>query len=108
MEYDIHVYYRDEVEKKEAVKLYNAFRENNITTFPFINRPIGPHPYPMFEAHINDESIRKAEILIENLRERCSILVHEKTGDHIYDHNIGARWFGDKLELDFNFLRSVG
>jgi len=33
-------------------------------------------------------------------------LVHEKTGDHMYDHTKGARWLGEPLELNLEFLKN--
>ena len=39
-------------------------------------------------------------------RVNCSILVHEKTNDHMYDHTKGARWLGTPLELNLEFLRN--
>jgi aromatic ring-cleaving dioxygenase len=44
-------------------------------------------------------------LLVEN-KGSCSILVHEKTGDHMYDHTKGARWLGTPLELNLEFLRN--
>jgi succinate-semialdehyde dehydrogenase/glutarate-semialdehyde dehydrogenase len=30
-------------------------------------------------------------------RKCCSVLIHEKTGDHIYGHTKGARFLGEPL-----------
>ena len=37
-----------------------------------------------------------------------SILLHEDIGvDHVRDHTDGARWLGNPLALNLDFLRSV-
>jgi len=40
-------------------------------------------------------------------RVNCSILIHEKTNDQMYDHTEGGRWLGSPLELNLEFLRNI-
>ena len=106
MNYDIHVYWRNNDERNEALVLKKVLIENNVQTFPFVEKPIGPHPYPMFESHVTNQKLTIIEsLLITNIKS-CSILIHEKTGYHIYDHTKGARFLGEPLELNIEFLRN--
>jgi DOPA 4,5-dioxygenase len=73
---------------------------------PFVEKAIGPHPLPMFEAHVSSQIMPAIEkLLIEN-RGNCSVLIHEKTGDHIYDHTKGAHFTGEPFALNVEFLKN--
>ena len=106
MNYDIHVYWRNNDERNEALALQKLLIENYVQTFPFVEKPIGPHPYPIFEAHVTTQTLPVIGALLTENRESCSILIHEKTGDHVYDHTKGARFLGEPLELNIEFLRN--
>ena len=106
MNYDIHIYLRNSDEREEALELQKVLIENNVQTFPFVEKPIGPHPYPMFESHVSSQTLSVIESLLVANRKSCSILIHEKTGDHVYDHTKGARFLGESLELNIEFLRN--
>ena len=106
MNYDIHIYWRNNDERNEALALQKVLIENSVQTFPFVEKPIGPHPYPMFESHVSNQTLPVIESLLVASRKNCSILIHEKTGDHVYDHTKGARFLGEPLELNIEFLRN--
>ncbi len=106
MNYDIHIYWRNNDERDEALALQKVLAENNVKTFPFVEKPIGPHPYPMFESHVTSQTLSAIETLLVANRKSCSVLIHEKTGDHVYDHTNGARFLGEPLELNIEFLRN--
>ena len=106
MNYDIHIYWRNGDEREEALALQKVLIENNVQTFPLVEKPIGPHPYPMFESHVTNQKLTVIESLLIANRKSCLILIHEKTGDHVYDHTIGARFLGEPLELNIEFLRN--
>ena len=106
MNYDIHTYWRNSDEREEALELQKVLIESNVQTFPFVEKPIGPHPYPMFESHVTNQTLPVIELLLVANRQSCSILIHEKTGDHVYDHTKGARFLGEPLELNIEFLRN--
>jgi aromatic ring-cleaving dioxygenase len=61
----------------------------------------------MFEAHVSADNLPAVEALLPANRVNCSILVHEKTNDHMYDHTKGARWLGTPLELNLEFLLNL-
>lgn len=67
-------------------------------------RPVGPHPLPMIEFHLTDESIEPLRQALLKLPEIKSTLIHLDTGDDYKDHSDGAQWVGEKLELDFTFF----
>ena len=106
MNYDIHTYWRNSDERNEALKLKLLLIDNNVQTFSLVEVPIGPHPLPMFEAHVTSDNLPAIEALLVANRVNCSILIHEKTGDHVYDHTKGARFLGEPLELNIEFLRN--
>ena len=106
MNYDIHTYWRNNDERDEALKLKQILIDNGVQTFSLVDIPIGPHPLPMFEAHVSAENLPAIEAQLVTNRVNCSILVHEKTNDHMYDHTEGARWLGTPLELNLEFLRN--
>ena len=94
------------MKRNEALALQKVLIENNVQTFPFVEKPIGPHPHPMFESHVTTQILPVIESLLTINRKSCSILIHEKTGDHMYDHTQGARWLGEPLELNLEFLKN--
>ena len=91
MNYDIHTYWSNEDERNEALNLKKLVKDNQIQTCAMVDQPIGPHPLPMFEAHVSSQRLPEIEALLVANRVNCSILIHEKTGDHMYDHTKGAR-----------------
>ena len=106
MNYDIHIYWRNSDEREEALELQKVLIESNVQTFPFVEKPIGPHPYPMFESHVTTQTLSVIESLLAVNRKSCSILIHEKTGDHVYDYTKEARFLGKPLDLNIEFLRN--
>jgi DOPA 4,5-dioxygenase len=106
LNYDIHTYWRNNEEREEALKLKQILVDNNVQTFSLVDVPIGPHPLPMFEAPASAENLPVIEALLNTHRVNCSILIHEKTGYHVYDHTKGARFLGEPLELNIEFLRN--
>jgi DOPA 4,5-dioxygenase len=107
LNYDIHIYWRNNNERNEALVLQKVLIESNVQTLPFVEKPIGPHPYPMFESHVSSQTLFEIESLLVANRKTCSVLIHEKTGDHVYDHTKGARFLGEPLELNIEFLKNL-
>jgi DOPA 4,5-dioxygenase len=106
LNYDIHTYWRNSDERDEALKLKEILVANDVQTFSLVEFPIGPHPLPMFEAHVSATNLPAIEAQLVASRVNCSILIHEKTNHHMYDHTEGARWLGTPLELELAFLRN--
>jgi aromatic ring-cleaving dioxygenase len=56
LNYDIHTYWRNNEERDEALKLKQILIDNNVQPFSLVEIPIGPHPLPMFEAHVTSDN----------------------------------------------------
>lgn len=69
------------------------------------DRPIGPHPLPMYQIMYDTPIQTEVETLLRI--QPMSILLHEDIGiDHVKDHTDGARWINTPLELDLQFLEN--
>ncbi len=101
-QFDAHIYF-DPNKRAFADQL----REKAITDFvgqtvfvgEMIPEAIGPHPVPMFEINFPKENF--AEVVLWLMKERgdLSVLVHELTGDDLYDHTQAAMWLGPQVNL---------
>ena len=106
-EFDAHVYYSEATRKLAEdlrARLLMEFSPEEMRIGPLINRPIGPHPLPMFELNFRREYAERIRRWLANHRGVLTVLVHEVTGDDPRDHTVGATWLGSPLELDFSQL----
>ncbi len=101
-----HIYYT--AETREAAE---RFRQKIIEKFSdrtqisrLVDRPIGPHPVPMFEVDFHSETARELAPFLEKEREGLSILIHPVSEDEVKDHVERSVWLGTKLELNIAFL----
>ena len=101
-----HVYFAE-----SGIELAKQVREDLIVAIPqltyvgvLIQKPIGPHPKPMFEIHIPAVDINKAALLIDKKRAGLSVLIHPAQEDDLAAHTIFARWLGEKLPLNLEAL----
>lgn len=103
--YDVHVYY-DDASKAAAL----AMREEMQEAFSWMrfhqpkDRPIGPHPSPMWEADFaaSENRGKWAEVArwVEEHRGDLSVLIHPYSTDGDYmDHTENAFWAGEPLPL---------
>jgi len=109
--YDVHVYYDGSDQRKTAMELRRKLRQQFgdwMHFFPPVDRPIGPHPLPMWEAHFGGhQHQRKWEavrvfLLEENSKNNnnLSVLIHPNSLDGAYaDHSRHAFWVGKTLKL---------
>jgi len=108
--FDVHVYYSDET-KASAMSLRQKMQDKFpwLEFYPPNDKPIGPHPRPMFEADFSQSTSIDCHFgqlvpwLMLNHNEH-PVLVHPNTGNALKDHSINAIWIGEKLPLDFNFM----
>ena len=107
MNYDSHVNWRNRDERGKALKHKEILIDNNVQTISLVEFPIGPHLLPMVETHMSAANLPTMEAGLVVYRVHCSILIHEKTNDNMYDHIEGARWLGTLLELNLEFIRSL-
>ena len=73
--------------------------------FPPVHRPIGPHPMPMFEAHISPEKSGDVAQWIETFGHGLVALIHAHTGDAYRDHTELAKWVRGPLALNTACLK---
>ncbi|KAL1409670.1 hypothetical protein Q8F55_003666 [Vanrija albida] len=109
--WDFHIYHLplspQHVEHAHA--LYAAVRREfpELPTYRFWDKPLGPHPIPMFEVNVRTPHELGALFswFVAN-RGPCSVLIHPNTGDDPVDHTTHATWIGDKVPLDVDMLRA--
>mmetsp|Transcript_20023 Transcript_20023/g.29044 ORF Transcript_20023/g.29044 Transcript_20023/m.29044 type:complete len:201 (-) Transcript_20023:62-664(-) len=110
--YDVHVYYSGPNERDEAMKLREKMQEKFkwMRFYSPKDRPIGPHPIPMWEADFGAYENRHmwSEVcdFIEEEHGNLSVLIHPHSLDGDYaDHTKNALWVGDILVLQIEGWR---
>ena len=104
--YDVHVYYDGPDEREEAMALREKMQEKFrwMRFYSPKDRPIGPHPVPMWEADFGGYEHRNKWIEVRNFmvneHGNLSVLIHPHSLDSDYDdHTTNAFWAGKKLKL---------
>ena len=69
-----------------------------------IDRPVGPHPVPMFELNFLPEHFTQVVTFLMQNHGEHSVLIHPQTGDDLTDHTTHALWLGEQLKLDLGKL----
>lgn len=104
--FDVHVYYDTDKSREEAMLL----REKMSLQFPWMrfhgpkDRPIGPHPVPMWEADfhefVNKDKWEEVVDFINKEHGDLSVLIHPYSTDGDFaDHTKNACWVGTSLKL---------
>eukprot|EP00123_Amoebidium_parasiticum_P001092 comp12096_c0_seq1/m.6828 comp12096_c0_seq1/g.6828 ORF comp12096_c0_seq1/g.6828 comp12096_c0_seq1/m.6828 type:complete len:132 (-) comp12096_c0_seq1:506-901(-) len=113
--WDIHFYF--DHTNEASVSSANEIRQGLKSTFPslrvfdMVNRPIGPHPVGMFEAHIvNEQQFGEVVAWLAFNRKDHSVLFHPNASGNgakgaENDHTIHAVWLGTPLTLDLKIFR---
>lgn len=105
--YDVHVYYDGSSNQREKAMLLRSKMKQQFPWMRFYkpkDRPIGPHPLPMWEADFASYENRvfwdEVCDFIKEEHGELSVLVHPHSLDGDYaDHTKNAFWVGDVLEL---------
>jgi aromatic ring-cleaving dioxygenase len=102
-----HIYYTLEQRPAAAELQQTLLGElpRTIHVSRLVDRPIGPHPYPMFELGFNFSEYALVRKTLEKNRGDLSVLIHQVTPDEVWDHTEGAEWLGTPVSLDIQFLR---
>ena len=66
--------------------------------------PIGPHPVPMFNAHVDRANFTAVVYWLMLNHGAHPILIHPMTGDDLRDHTDHALWLGTPLSLHLHRL----
>ena len=99
-----HLYFNDDNFIK-AQHLADLAKRTNFFDFITISeKPIGPHPLGMVEAHFSNLNYKAAIEWLKKNRGDFSVLIHRDSGDDFSDHTEGIVWFGTKLKLNFLFF----
>jgi DOPA 4,5-dioxygenase len=106
-EFDAHIYFNENTlavaqDMQKEMKAFFAGKE--VFVGDLINRPIGPHPYPMFEANFPVKLFTEMVLWISQNRKGLSVLVHPQTEDEYNDHSEGAIWLGAAAELKLSLF----
>lgn len=107
-EFDAHIYF-DQHNREEALALREAaltnWKDSQVFVGFMIEKPVGPHPIPMFEINFPKELFSEVTLWLLHHHGKLSILVHELTGDDYLDHTDYALWIGKPIELDLSAFR---
>lgn len=102
MYYHAHIYWQNESQRFEALHLRQPLQELGCQLGRVWDEAIGPHPYAMYQVNYNSNIAEEVEELLS--KTKLDILLHEDTGDDLRDHTEGARWIGNKLTLNLEWL----
>lgn len=110
--FDLHIYYfqNNPTESRFAHELWQRIRHEfpELRIYKFWDKPVGPHPYAMFEVNVFTPEQFGAFVpwLVIN-RGPLSVLLHPncEDGDELRDHTQRATWLGEKVPLDVGMLR---
>ena len=98
--YHAHVYYEMATSRHNAVLLAGEIAAMfAVVMTPLSDKPIGPHPWPMFEADFEVALFPSFVPWLMLNRKGLNILIHPNTDDMYADHVIQPIWLGDKLPL---------
>ncbi|KAH9916319.1 DOPA-like domain-containing protein [Fomitopsis serialis] len=108
--FDFHIYYmpNSAAEAQYGRELHERIRREfpELRIYKFWDKPVGPHPVPMFEVNVFNPHQTGAFFswLVVN-RGPCSVLIHPNTGDSYKDHTELATWIGRPYPLLTEMLR---
>lgn len=110
--FDLHIYYmqNNQSQSKFARELWQRIRYEfpELRIYKFWEKPVGPHPYAMFEVNVFTPEQFGAFVpwLVIN-RGPLSVLLHPNCDDKddVRDHTQRATWLGEKVPLDIGMLR---
>ena len=109
-----HIYFNSPEERKAAVDLQAqiaALKLKTLRVYDLIDRAIGPHPVPMFEADFELQDFAAIVPWLMYNRGGLSILVHPLTEPELpnalKDHTLRPLWLGKELELKLDILRNL-
>lgn len=106
--YHAHVYF--DVGIPDQQFLAQTLREKIGQIFPVVlgqvfDRPIGPHPLPMFQVLIGKAQLCEVTSWLQSNRQGLTILIHAVSGDDLEDHTMHCIWLGSPYPLKLDALR---
>ena len=107
--YHAHVYFDLAISRPDAVLLAEQIAALfTVHMTQLYDKPIGPHPSPMFEAAFDVAVFPSIVPWLMLNRRGLNILIHPNTDDMYADHVINPIWLGDKLPLKATGMPRVG
>jgi DOPA 4,5-dioxygenase len=103
--YHAHIYFSDDTRADAAWLRTAVLAHFEIRLGRMWNRPVGPHPEPMFQIAFDTELFERIVPWLMLNRRGLNVLVHPETGDDVADHDVYPLWLGEKLALDIEGLR---
>lgn len=106
MNYHAHIYF-DEHTRSAAVDLRAKLLEDNVSVgevFFLVDKPVGPHPQPMFQISFEQRQYIALVDWLEKHRQGLSILIHPELQDELMGHTESATWLGIELEVNTSAL----
>lgn len=104
--YHAHVYFHPE--EAEAITAIHTRARQDLeaiaTVWPIRDRPVGPHPLPMFEIEFPRQGREAVVAWVERHRGAFTVLLHPETGNDLIDHRDRAVWLGPPVTLDLSRL----
>lgn len=104
MYYHAHVYWSDAVQRNVALNIREQLTKLECSLGRVWDHAIGPHPLPMYQVNYCTAIQGPVEHLLKSTG--LTVLLHEDTGDDLRDHTEGARWLGETLSLNIEWLKS--
>ena len=102
MYYHAHVYWSSPEQRNIAIGLRLQLADLDCSLGRVWDQAIGPHPLPMYQVNYCTTIQDSVEALLKSTG--LTVLLHEDTGDDLRDHTEGARWIGQELKLDLEWL----
>ena len=102
--YHAHIYYDEATREKAARLRQTIWNKFDVQMGRFRDKPVGPHPEPMYEVVV------KAELMAEFLpwlmthRDGLTVLFHPESGQAYEDHAHWPVWLGKSLDLNLGWL----
>ena len=106
--FHIHVYFTPSSRQHAERLRERIVSELGLQTSALIDRPVGPHPLPMFQSNFMLSNMPTVIAHLLNYRGSLDVLIHAETGDDVTDHTQNAIWLGTPVPLDIDFLRRLG
>ncbi len=103
--YHAHVYYADGSTRRSAEELRRAISAKFSVALGHVHdRPVGPHPLPMFQISFAVEQFAELVPWLMFNRHGLDILIHPVTDDDVADHRDRAMWLGESQPLNIAVL----
>lgn len=102
--YHAHIYYDEETRETAARLRQEIWGKFDVQMGRFRDRPVGPHPEPMYQVVFTPEVFPDLVPWLMYHRDGLTVLVHPEAEDAFNDHAHYPFWMGEKLDLRLDWL----